>query len=122
MAVARRLGVRSATAREWLYLSYDASGDTLYEAIHNTLAYRGIRAPQSIAHRYISEDVPMSLVPISSIGAMLGVPTPAIDMVIELGSILHGVDYRESGRTVARLGLEGMSVEDIHRLAMDPDS
>ncbi len=122
MAVARRLGVRSSTAREWLYLSYDAPGDTLYEAIHNTAAYRGIKAPQSIAHRYISEDVPMSLVPISSIGAMLGVPTPSIDMVIELGSILHGVDYRAVGRTVERLGLEGMSVEDIHRLAMDPDS
>ena len=63
----------------------------------------------------------MSLVPLSSLGAMLGVPTPAIDMVIELGSILHGVDYRAQGRTVERLGIEGMTVENIHRLATVPD-
>lgn len=121
LAVARALGVRSVSAREWLYLSYDSPGDDLYSAIKATKAYRGIKAPPTLAHRYIFEDVPMSLVPLSSIGSMLGVPTKAIDMVIELGSTLHKVDYRSMGRTVERLGIAGLSVEDIHRLAVDPD-
>lgn len=116
LAVARALGVGSASAREWLYASYGSSGRGLYEAIRATEAYRDIKAPATIAHRYISEDVPMSLVPISSIGAMLGAATPTIDMIIELGSMLHGVDYRAEGRTVERLGLAGMSVKDIHFL------
>lgn len=121
LAVARRLGVRSLSAREWLYTSYDSPGDDLYTAIKNTKAYKGIKAPSTIDHRYIFEDVPMSLVPLSSIGAMLGVATPAIDMVIELGSIMHKTDYRASGRTVERLGIAGASVEQIHRIAVDPD-
>lgn len=119
IAVARSLGARSISAREWLYLSYDSPGATLYDAIHNTEAYRGIKAPSSIAHRYIFEDVPMSLVPMSSIGAMLGVPTPMIDTVIELGSLMHGVDYRAQGRTVERLGIAGLSIKDIHRVVTE---
>jgi len=121
LAVARALGVRSVSAREWLYLSYDSPGANLHEAIKNTASYIGIKAPSSIAHRYISEDVPMSLVPIASIGSMLGVPTPTIDMIIQLGSILHGRDYRSEGRTVERLGIAGLSVKEIHSLVFDPE-
>jgi opine dehydrogenase len=116
IAVASALGIRSVSAREWLYLSYDSPGKDLYEAISKTESYRGIKAPPGIDHRYISEDVPMSLVPISSLGAMLGVRTPAIDMIIELGSILHSTDYRVSGRTVESLGLAGLSVKQIRQM------
>jgi len=121
LAVARSLGMRSVSAREWLYLSYDSPGKDLCEAIRRTPGYAGIKAPSTIAHRYISEDVPMSLVPISSIGAMLGVATPTIDLMISLGSVLLGKDLRAGGRTVERLGIAGMSVEEIQRLVLDPE-
>lgn len=113
LAVARCLGLRNMSAVEWLYLSYSSPGKDLYEAIHNTLAYRGIKAPPSIDHRYIFEDVPMSLVPIASLGRALGAATPTIDMIIDLGCMLHGVDYRASGRTIEKLGLAGLSVKEI---------
>jgi opine dehydrogenase len=116
LAVASAVGVRSVSAREWLYLSYDSPGKDLFEAIKNTGSYRGIKAPPSIDHRYISEDVPMSLVPLSSLGSALGVPTPAIDMIIRLGSILHSTDYRAVGRTVESLGLAGLSVKQIRQM------
>ena len=118
IAVATALGIHSVSAREWLYLSYDSSGRNLYEAIHNTDSYRGIKAPQNIFHRYIFEDVPMSLVPLASIGAMLGVPTPVIEIVIRLGSIMHNKDYWKEGRTVDKLGLSGLSVKQIRQLVV----
>lgn len=116
LAVASALGVRSMSAREWLYLSYDSPGKDLHEAISNTGSYRGIKAPPGIDHRYISEDVPMSLVPLASLGAMLGVPTPAIGMIIQLGSILHSTDYWAVGRTVESLGLAGLTVRQIRQM------
>ena len=119
--VARALGVRSVSAREWLYLSYDSPGRNLHEAIHNTEAYRGIKAPPSIAHRYIWEDIPMSLVPIVAIGSLLGVPTPTIEMIIRLGSLLHGRDYAAEGRTAERLGLAGLSLKEIHMIVADSE-
>jgi opine dehydrogenase len=116
LAVASAVGVRSMSAREWLYLSYDSPGKDLYEAIRNTGSYRGIKAPAGIDHRYISEDVPMSLVPIASLGAMLGVRTPVIEMIVQLGSILHSTDYWAVGRTVESLGIAGLTVRQIRRM------
>ncbi len=116
LAVASAVGVRSISAREWLYLTYDSPGATLVDAIRATGSYRGIKAPPGIDHRYIFEDVPMSLVPLASLGAMLGVPTPAIRMIVDLASILHTKDYWASGRTVDSLGLAGMSVRQIRRM------
>lgn len=119
LALARALGIRTVSAREWLYLSYDSSGDTLCEAIRATSSYIGIKAPSTINHRYIWEDVPMSLVPMSSIGAMLEIPTPTIDLIIKLAEDMLEADYRSSGRTVETLGIKGMNIEDIHRLVTE---
>lgn len=116
--VAAALGIRANIAREWLYLAYDASGKTLHDAIRANAGYAGIRAPATVEHRYISEDVPASLVPIASIGEMLNVPTPTIRAIIRLASAMHGVDYWAEGRTVERLGISGMSVKDIRFLVV----
>jgi opine dehydrogenase len=58
--------------------------------------------------RYITEDVPMSLVPLSELAKIAGTPTPAMDALISLASIIHRRDYRREGRNLASLGLEGM--------------
>lgn len=120
--VAAALGIRANTAREWLYLAYDAAGKTLHDAMKANAGYSGIRAPGTIEHRYISEDVPASLVPIASIGEMLNVPTPTIRSIIRLASVMHGVDYWAEGRTVERLGIQGMSVKDIRFLVVGAES
>jgi opine dehydrogenase len=119
LAVARALGIRTVSAREWLYLTYDSPGEDLFSAIKATSGYVGIKAPSTINHRYIWEDVPMSLVPLSSIGEMLGIPTPTIDMIITMAEMMLGTNYRAVGRTVETLGIKGMSVEGIHRLVTE---
>lgn len=116
--VAEALGVRAITAREWLYSAYDVSGRDLFEAIQNNSGYRGIRAPSTLFHRYITEDVPTSLVPMASLGRMLGVPTPTIESLIQLACVLHRKDYWKEGRTVERLGLQGRDVREIHALVV----
>ena len=119
VAVAEALGFRSISAREWLYVAYDAAGPTLHEAMRANRGYDGIKAPKTLHNRYISEDVPMSLVPIASIGDMVGVPTPTIKAVIHLGSILHKCDYWAEGRTAERLGLAGLTLKQIRRLILE---
>lgn len=122
VAVAESLGFRAMTAREWLYIAYDAAGRTLHEAMRANRGYDGIKAPKTVFHRYISEDIPMSLVPISSLGQMVGVPTPCIDSVILLGSVLHGVDYHANGRTVENLGLAGKTLREIRHFILDGET
>lgn len=114
--VAEALGVRILTAREWLYQAYGAVGSNLYEAMQANKGYRGIKAPNTLDHRYISEDVPTSLVPIACLGEHLGVAVPTVKMVIHLASILHDRDYMAEGRTMEKLGLAGLTVREIRRL------
>lgn len=119
VAVAEALGFRAITAREWLYVAYSAAGPDLYTAMMENPGYSGIRAPRTIYHRYIAEDVPMSLVPIASMGEQLGVSTPTTCEIIHLAGLLHGCDYRLIGRTVDRLGLRGMTVSEIRHLVLE---
>ncbi|MDI6782592.1 MAG: NAD/NADP octopine/nopaline dehydrogenase family protein [bacterium] len=122
VAVAAALGIRATTARDWLYLAYDATGKNLHDAMQANPGYREIMAPTTLNIRYITEDVPMSLVPIASIGDMLGVPTLTIKAIIHLASVMHGVDYWKEGRTVDKLGIAGMSVKELRLLAIGEEN
>ena len=117
--VMEALGEQPMTAKEWLNYAYDVQGEDLHDAIHNNPGYQGIMAPPSIANRYILEDVPMSLVPISSFGKMLGIETPTIDAIIQIASVMMRRNFKAEGRTVRTLGLEGMSVEQIRKFVME---
>jgi opine dehydrogenase len=113
--VAEALGIRVLTAREWIYQAYGVAGNNLYEAIQANYNYHGILAPNTIDHRYIAEDVPASLVPIASLGEYLGVKVPTMKSIIQLANVLHHRNYWAEGRTIDKLGLEGMTVRQIRR-------
>lgn len=119
VTVAASLGIRARTGMEWLRMAYDATGENLYEAIHNQPGYRGIRAPATLNHRYITEDVPMSLVPIAAIGQRYGVQVRAMDSIIRMACIIHRTDYWRRGRTLDKLGIEQLSVGEITRYVME---
>ena len=119
VAVGAAMGFNCMTAREWLYVAYDAAGQTLHDAIHANWGYYGLKAPPHVHHRYITEDVPMSLVPIASIGDMLGSPCPTICGIVHMANLMHGCDYWETGRTPEKLGLSGLGLQEIRRLVLE---
>jgi opine dehydrogenase len=113
VTVASSLGIRARTAMEWLKMAYNTIGEDLHEAIHNQPGYYGIKAPSTLSHRYIFEDVPMSLVPIASLGERFGVSVRGMDSIIRLACIVHRTDYWRRGRTVEKLGIGGLSVSEL---------
>lgn len=115
VTVASAVGVRAVTAREWLKLAYNAEGEDLYSAIHNQEGYQGIKAPPTLSHRYLTEDIPMSLVPMASLGKRYGVSVRGMESLIRLACIAHRTDYWQRGRTLKRLGLEHLSVSELTR-------
>lgn len=119
VTVASSLGIRARTAREWLLMAYDATGKDLHEAIHNQEGYYGIRAPVTLSHRYITEDVPMSLVPMAALGRRYGVSVRAMDSIIRLACIVHQTDYWRIGRTLDKLGIEQLSVGELKHYVTD---
>jgi opine dehydrogenase len=63
--------------------------------------------------RYITEDVPYGTVMYSSLGKLLGVPTPASDSTNTILSVVDQTDYWAQGRTVEKLGLAGLSRDQV---------
>ena len=115
VTVAAAMGIRAQTAIEWLRMAYDATGENLNEAIHNQPGYYGIQAPPTLNHRYIFEDVPMSLVPIAALGQRYGVSVRGMDAIIGLACIVHRTDYWRRGRTLDKLGITNLSVSELVR-------
>jgi opine dehydrogenase len=117
MLVADALGLQTRTADEWIMHLYGLKDIAplrpgavgAKEAPHD--------APRSLQnHRYLLEDVSHGLVPIASIGHELAVPTPVIDAVIELSSIVAEKDLRATGSTAGALGLAGLSAVAMNLL------
>ncbi len=52
------------SAKDWLEETYELKVN-LYEAVQNNPAYKGLQAPKGLNIRYIYEDVPYSLIPMS---------------------------------------------------------
>jgi len=119
VTVASALGIRARTGLEWLKMAYDATGADLHEAIHNQPGYYGIQAPPTLNHRYITEDVPMSLVPIAALGQRYGVSVRGMDSIIRLACIIHRTDYWRRGRTLDKLGVDQLSVSELTQYAME---
>jgi len=74
--------------------------------------YRSVKAPTTLDHRYLWEDVPMGLVPMSDVAGAVGVETPAIDRLIDEASGILGRDLRRAGRTLDKLGLTHHCVKE----------
>jgi opine dehydrogenase len=119
VTVASALGIRARTALEWLNMAYNATGTDLYEAIHNQSGYYGIQAPATLNHRYITEDIPMSLVPIAALGQRYGVSVRGMDSIICLACIVHRTDYWRRGRTPEKLGIADFSVSELMHYVME---
>ena len=113
IAVAQAYKTEVPSAEEWLKQTYGTDGNDLYSLIQNNDAYRDIRAPRTIQTRYVTEDVPMSLVPISELGRIACVATPNIDAIITLTSSIYDHDFRYEGRSAKNLGIEGMTKEQV---------
>lgn len=76
--------------------------------------FRGIKAQNELHHRYLTEDVGYSLVFMADLARHLSVPTPTIDAVIRLASIVAGEDFAaQRPRTMDTMGLSGLTREQL---------
>lgn len=115
--VALALNIKVPSAKDWLSARYRLKNTDIYTMIRSNPTYKDIKAPVIINHRYLWEDIPTGLVPLSSFGKILGVSTKNIDYIIDEGSVLLKRDFRKEGRTPEKLGLsENNLLSDIYEI------
>ncbi len=85
---------------------------TLLDSVPN----HHIKAPPSLDHRYMHEDIPFGLVPMIDLGRAVGVGTPTMAAVAQIACVSTKRDYWAESRTLASLGLDGWSKERVLEL------
>jgi opine dehydrogenase len=95
------------------------SSGSVYRAINESEPNRSIKAPASLDHRYIREDVGYGLVPMVEIGRMFGVKTPVMHALITLASAALGADFLSTGLTLERMGLSETKPEKLQEVLQD---
>lgn len=108
MAVIQALGIRGITDEEFYVLCYGGKKRDVVQRVGEVPPNATI-----VPDRYITEDVPMGLVPIASLADVLGVKVPLTKVLIDFACILKDKDYWAEGRTMEKLGLGGLDKAGI---------
>lgn len=90
---------------------YGVQAPTLSETVKLNKAYWEIAGQKKINTRYVTEDIPMGLVPMIEIADLLRVPCEVMRTIAKLGSFMLDTDLFSAGRTLKNLGLSGISAE-----------
>ena len=120
-AVAMALGVETKTFVDHFHkMGYttDEARETglAYEAFQQSVPDRFIKAPKSLDHRFLDEDIPYGLVLLSELGSLARIKTPSIDAMIHLAEVCTGKPYSIEGLTLERLGLKDKNVDDLKHI------
>lgn len=119
LALADALGVKAASFWDFLRTAYGVSEGSFVERIVQGYGRQGFPEPDSVTHRYFTEDVPFGLVIWSSLAAQIGLPMPLADSFVALSTTLCGQDFVAGGRTARTLGLLGCGVDGIRAAFLD---
>lgn len=116
VAVGRALGLSITPMRDVLLNYYGhqgAAGETLTEVLASNPAYAGRFAPQKLEHRFLTEEIPYSMVLLEELGALTGISTPITSSLINLANEILDVDFRLAARSLKSLGLGELSVDEL---------
>jgi len=105
----KKLGLDAVSIKQIFEKRYQKSWEEQAKSVSEIAG----KEPPDIQLRYITEDVPVGMVLISSIGKWLDIPTPTFEAVIHLCGIINGTDYWKTGRTVESLGITSMGLETL---------
>lgn len=96
---------------------YNIKYDNIYDTIKNISAFKIQYAPGDLKHRYITEDVPYSLVPIATVARKLNIETPNMDAIINLASMGNDTDYWKTGRNADKIGFTPNQAKYLKEMA-----
>lgn len=114
LQVGSAYGYHLRTELEAMNALYASECKSVYEFNRASTTHGKVKnAPASAKERYITEDVPYLMVPIYLLAQKAGVEAPIMRSVICLASAYNDEDYLTAGRTLEKMGLAHLSLEEI---------
>ena len=120
LAVAEAFGYRLGSLMEEMSaigtVEPDADLTDLQGSISRGSANAAIMAPDSLGHRYYTEDFGFGLLPLVELARVAGVKTPVAQSLLNLAAAAGLESAIAAGRTLERMGLQGLSQQEITAL------
>lgn len=116
LAVGRAFGMQLPSLVQTYRTLYQACGESLHEILQSIKPYKAFPGPHGTDTRYLHEDIPFGLVPMASMARLSGTPCEHVEATINLASLLLGTDHWQAGRTLARLGVDGLTIAEFREL------
>ncbi len=113
LRIAQAYSVPACSLRDWIARAYDHHAETIHAAVAGNPAYVGIKAPATLAHRYLLEDVPTGLIPLLELGKAARLNLPVLTALVDRSRLVLGKHRWQRQRTLDVLGLEGLSAQTI---------
>jgi opine dehydrogenase len=104
---------RQSFADSFQFRTYEDLEEDSMVAFKHYAMHGSPKGPLDAKTRYITEDVPMGLCFMSSVGKKIGIETPVCNSLIEIASAMHDVDYFKIGRTLKDLGMEKYTQSEL---------
>ena len=117
--IAAALGVRMVEYREDQFFWKGGIMGIEYWVPFVDVIMPPIIGPDSVEHRYFTEDIPVGTVARYRLAGKLGVEVPTIESLIRLGSIVCKRDFLREGLSLTDLGLEDLTRDQIVRLVRE---
>lgn len=103
---------RSVLTQEYMGLDENGNDNVIFPL--DQPSTEGNTGPNSIHHRYMTEDVPIGCKIYHDLGVQYGVKTPIIDSMITLAGAMHNKDFfKESRYNLKYIGINDMSKENL---------
>jgi opine dehydrogenase len=116
LRVARAYGIKASSLQEWVATCYGHHGASVLAAVGGNPAYVGIKAPSTLVHRYLLEDVPTGLIPLIELGEAAGVALAALRNLVDMARNALGGALWQRPRTLEALGLHRLEPAAIRQL------
>jgi opine dehydrogenase len=113
LRIGEMLGVRLPTGVDMMVESGYGPRGTLWESLNGSAGLTPVKGPDSLENRYVTEDIPYGLVAWASLGKAVGVDTPIMKALIEIGGAIMGKNCWHEGRNLQKMGLAGMNTGQI---------
>lgn len=86
---------------------------SIFEELNGCMSMEYIKGPESLDDRYLTEDIPYTMMCWLTIGRIAGIQTPITRALITLGSPIIQMDIAAQGRTAQKMGIDGMNLEQL---------
>jgi opine dehydrogenase len=121
MRLGERLGLEMTSLKEsfaYMYRHLGLDSESLSDMLRSSPIHANPNlpgTPPTVHTRYVTEDVPFGMAPWSAMGREWGLPTPTVDAMIQLASVIEGKDYRRMIGAEA-LGIAGLQPKEVRAL------